>query len=73
MSSILFYILNVLLNLVEVFMLFQLGNCFFAYHGSRKHLIYSLLFMSFSYILVLVFTNDILLFKLFFLITSNTF
>lgn len=73
MSSILFYILNVLLNLVEVFMLFQLGNCFFAYHGSRKHLIYSLLFMSFSYILVLVFTNDILLFKLFFLIISNTF
>lgn len=72
MSNILFYLLNVLLNFVEVFTLFQLGNCFFTYQGKRKALPLALFLMTLTYIGAILLANGNLLLKLALLITTNT-
>lgn len=72
MSNILFYLLNVLLNFVEVFTLFQLGNCFFTYQGKRKALPLALFLMTLTYIGIILLTSGNLLFKTVLFIAANT-
>ena len=72
MSNILFYLLNVLLNFVEVFTLFQLGNCFFTYQGKRKALPLALFLMTLTYIGIILLASGNLLFKTVLFIAANT-